>query len=233
VAVAYDAVASITRTLIDNPMIWTHTPVGTPRAVVAAFVHGTSSTDHVLTVTYGGVAMTEIVRATDTVTEPGAAELWFLGAGIPTGAQTISAALSIATTDDIHGISFSLTALTNTEVVSSGSINEDAANPTITLAKNGRVAWGTAAMYGGAAAPGGTLATGNTLGPTSDLGAFYSQTCRETTPDATNRAIGWSTLAADDLAFVALNVSEIVAVTSIPDILKAPRLPGGRDVGRL
>lgn len=209
-AVAFDAETEAIRTLLDDPMTWTHTPVGTPRGVVVAAVHGTSSTDHVLTITYGGVSMTEIIRRTDTATEPGAAELWFLGEAIPTGAQTISADLATATTDDIHFISWSVTAADDTEVIDSDGLADNQADPVVTLQKAGRTGWCVAAMYGGGAAPGGTLATGNTASHDHDLTAFYSQSCRETTVDSADHTIGWSTLGTDDLAFVALCVSEVL-----------------------
>jgi len=205
----FDTEVESVRTGTTDPMTWTHTPVGTPNAIVVAFTHGTSSTDHVVSVTYGGQAMTRIVRATDTATEPGAAELWFLGQNLPAGAQTVSADLATATTDDIQGVSWSLRGQGNAEVIDFDSISENAADPTRTLQKNNREGWCVCAMYGGGAAPGGTLAAGNTLGPTEDLTAFYAQTCRETTITNTDHTIGWSTLASDDLAFVALAVVEI------------------------
>jgi len=208
--VAHDAEIESVRTGTTDPMTWTHTPVGVPRAIIVAFTHGASSTDHVLSVTYGGVAMTRIVRATDTATEPGASELWFLGRDIPTGAQTISADLASATTDDIQGVSWSLTATGDCEITDFGSINENAANPTVLMEKFGREGLSYCAMYGGAAAPGGTLAADNTLGPTEDLTAFYAQTCRETAVDNQDHTIGWATLGSDDLAFVALCVAEII-----------------------
>jgi hypothetical protein len=208
--VAFDAVVESVRTDTSDPMTWTHTPVGTPRAIVVAFTHGVSDTDHVLTVTYGGINITERVRATDTTTEPGASELWFIGSGIPTGAQTISADHASGTTDDIQGVSWSLTALSDCEIIDSDSISQNAANPTLVMQKEGREGWCACAMYNGGAAPGGTLATGNTQGPNEDLTAFYADTCYETTVDAADHTIGWSTLGTDDLAIVALCVVEII-----------------------
>lgn len=209
-AIAFDAVVESVRTGTEDPYTWTHTPVGTPRAIIVAAVHGASSTDHVSAVTYGGVSMTRIVRATDTQTEPGAAELWFLGASIPTGNQTVSADLASATTDDIQFVSWSYTAGADCEVIDSDSISENTASPTVLMSAGGREKASVCAMYGGGAAPGGTLATGNTLGPTEDLGAFMAQTCYETTPDNADHTIGWSNLASDDLAFVALAFAEVV-----------------------
>ena len=94
------------RTGTQDPFTWTHVQSGpAPNAIIVSAVHGTSSTDHVVSVTYGGIPMVRQVRQTDTAGEPGAAELWFLGAGIPSGNQTVSVDLATATTDDIHFVS--------------------------------------------------------------------------------------------------------------------------------
>jgi len=224
VTVAWDATHTESiRTDTSDPYTFAYTPTGTPRAIILGIVHGVSSTDHVVTVTYGGVSMTEVIRATDTATEPGAAEIWFLGSAIPTGTQTISVDLASATTDDIHFVVASMTAAADTEVIDSDGIAENAANPTVTLQKAGRTAGCWAIMYGGGAAPGGTLATGCTLDHTHDLTAFYSQACYETTIGTGDFTIGWSTLGTDDLAFVAVAVSEVSALVEDP----APYVGGG------
>lgn len=232
-AITFDAggTTGITRTDTSNPMTWTHTPSGTPRGAVVGFMHGASTTDHVQSVTWGGVNMTRIVRAVDTATEPGAAELWFLGTGIPTGLQTISASLASATTDDILSASFVINAASDTQVIDYGSIQEDAANPTVTLRKFGRSGGCIAAMYGGGAAPGGTLATGCTLERTADLGNFMAQTCRETTPNTSDFTIGWSTLTSDDLAFVAICVAE--ARSDVPGLITEKRTARRRTMQRM
>lgn len=208
--IAHDAELENLRTGTTDPHTFSFTPTGTPRGIILYIEHATSSTDHVVSVTYGGVAMTRIVRATDTATEPGAAEIWFLGENVPSGTQTVSIDLSSATTDDFQIVCWSVTATADTEVIFSASINENAANPTANMLKGGREGLSYCGMYGGGAAPGGTLAAGNTLGPTEDQTAFYSQTCRETTMDNADHTIGWSTLSTDDLAFVAITVSEII-----------------------
>jgi hypothetical protein len=152
--------------------------------------------------------MSRITRAADTVTEPGAAELWFLGSGIPTGAQTVSVDLASATTDDIEFVCISLT--TNdggaVEVVSIGTpITTDQANPSLTLASKGKVALAIAALYGGGAAPSSFTPNANCVEVASeDLGAFYGFVLRQTTPSNADFAIG-GTASSDDVAYVAAN----------------------------
>lgn len=165
-------------------------------------------------VSYGGAALALAIGASDSVTEPGRAELWFLGSGIPTGAQTVSIDLTSASTIDLHIVVWELSGLVDTVVIDSDSISENAANPTVTLQAGGRTKISLCIMYGGGASPSGTLATGNTLDHTHDLGAFHSQSCFETTVDASDHTIGWSTKASDDLAFVAIAVSEVINGTA-------------------
>jgi hypothetical protein len=193
------------RTATTDPYTFTHTPTGTPKGIVLCAVHGVSATDHISGVTYGGVAMSRVVRATDTVTEPGAAEIWFLGAGIPTGAQTVSIDLTSATTDDFQFVCITL--LTNdggdTEVVDSDGVSENVANPSVTLQYNGRVAAAVGVLYGGGAD--GSVFTPNANCSTiedHDLGNFYAEVIKQTTPGNADFTIG-GTSGTDDVAFVA------------------------------
>jgi hypothetical protein len=203
-----------TRTDTSDPYNMAITVPANTRGIVVGLSHGTSSTDHVSSVSFDSVTFTRVIRATDTATEPGDAILYFgakVGGTFTSGAGTLVIDLASATGDDIHinvwyvGSDLSL----DLEVIASGSISENAANPTVTLAKGGRSGLCVCQMYGGGAAPGGTLATGNTLDGTVDHGAFYSQACHETTIDTDDHTIGWSTLGTDDLAFVACCVGEV------------------------
>jgi hypothetical protein len=215
VAIVFDAASEFERTATTDPQTWTHTPTGTPRAVVVAIVHGTSTTDHVSTVTYGGVSMGESVRATDAATELGAAELWFLGSGIPTGAQTVSVDLASATTDDIHFVCMTWTAGANCEVIDTDAINSgDPANPSVTLQYGGREAVAVAALYGGGASPAQFTPNANcTTVHDNDLGAFYSEVIRQTNAGTSDFAIG-GTSSADDVGYAALAFAERVGITA-------------------
>lgn len=212
-AVAWDVntgTLEVERTGTTDPQTWTHTPAGTLKGVVVAIVHTTSSTDHVSTVTYGGVSLTRKIRATDTANEPGAAELWFLGSGIPTGAQTVSVDLTSGTTDDMHFVSMGVTGSCDTETVVTGSINENAANPSVTLAYSGRTCLSLAALYGGGATAAAFTKNANcTVVQDFSFGANYSVVLRQTSPGSSDFAIG-GTASTDDVAYVALAVSELL-----------------------
>lgn len=192
------------RTGTTDPHTFNVTPQGLPCGIVVTAVHGTSSTDHISSVTYGGVALTRVQRNTDTATEPGAAEIWFLGSGsIPTGTQTVSIDLTSATTDDFQFTCIALYANGQMECIATGGVNEDAANPSVTLAYRGKTALAIGALYGGGAAP--TSFTPNANCTTlleEDLGAFYAEVIAQTTPGTADFAVG-GTSVSDDVAFAA------------------------------
>ncbi len=210
--IAFDAAAESERTGTTDPHTWTHTPVGTPRAIVVMTSHGVTATHHVLSCTYGGVSMTLVTSATDTANEPGAVRLFFLGASIPTAAQTVSCDLDSATADDIHFVSMSFTATSDTEVVTSDVDQENQANPSTTLAFGGRRSISTMIFYSGAISPPGTTACSGssacTLSHTMDQGAFGDSTAYQTTAGTTDEVMGW-TQASDDVAVAYAAISEI------------------------
>src|SRR5690348_18115984 len=100
-------IAENLRTGTTGPWTWSHnTGTTSPEGVVVMICHGTENTDLVVSVTYGGVAMTRVQTNQDTTTEPGRSYIYFLGSGVPTGTQTVSVDLTSATTTDIFGISY-------------------------------------------------------------------------------------------------------------------------------
>ena len=198
------------RTATTDPWTFAYTPLEALKGVIVAVIHGVSSTDHVVSMTFDGNAMTRINTATDTATEPGRADLWRYFADIPVATATISADLASATTDDIHFVVIPLTGAANLEVVDSDLINENATNPSRTLQYGGRMCAAVAALYGGGAAPTSFTENANcTRVHDHDLGAFYAVVLRQTTPGTADFAIG-GTAAADDVAYVAAAISEVV-----------------------
>lgn len=209
--VAFDAATEHVRTGTTSPQTFSHTPAtlnNDVKGVVLAIVHGGSATDHVSAASYGGIAMTRLQRNVDTATELGAAELWHLGSGIPQGTQTVSYTPG-ATTDDIHAVVITLTADADTEPVDSDGISENVAGPSVTLQYGGRTCIAIAALYGGGAAPTSFAPNVNCVTVHDhDLGAFYSEIIRQTTPGSADFAIG-GTAGSDDVAFAAVAISEV------------------------
>jgi len=125
-AIAFDAESEAEGTSLS----WTHTPAGTPRGVLVAVVEAARSTVGVTAVTYGGVSMSKVTDAADTSGEPGAVSVWFLGESVPTGAKTVSVT---AGADAKWGSCVTVTADGDLQVADSDRVQEDAANPTVTL----------------------------------------------------------------------------------------------------
>lgn len=234
-AVAFDAATEDVRTGTTSPQTFSHTGraegSGGVQGVVLAIVHGVSSTDHVSAASYGGVAMSRVQRNTDTANEPGAAELWFIGAGLSGkgGAQTVSYTPG-ATTDDIHAVVATLTANGNVELVDNDGVNNNVANPSVTLQYGGRTCIAFGALYGGGADGSAFAPNANcTTIHDHDLGAFYSEVIRQTTPGSSDFAIG-GTSGTDDVAFAAAAFAEEQIDGSLSKTLGAATNAGTGDV---
>jgi len=118
---------------------WTHTPVGSPKGVCVLVVMPISATDQVASVTYGGVALTEIALSPllKAAAEAGGVHGFFLGLGIPTGPQTVLVTVSGAATK--RAGCYTVTADTSrTSVVDTTTISSDSLlNPSGTLSLGG------------------------------------------------------------------------------------------------
>lgn len=199
------------RTGTGSPQTWSHTAASSGvKGVVVCINHGTSSTDHISAVTYGGVAMSRIQRNTDTATEPGASEIWFLGSSIPQGTQTVSATCG-ATTDDIQFVSISFLASADLEVIDFDGISENIANPSVTLQYTGRTAIAICTIYSGL----GTVTnltelTGVGRLHDHDYGNFISVVSVQNFAGSSDFTIGHSSGGtSDDVAFSAIAIAEV------------------------
>lgn len=206
-----DALSEIERTDTSSPMTISHPGAAEKvRGVVVAIAHGTSATDHISAVTYGGVSLTRKQRNTDSTTEPGASELWFLGIGVPQGSQTVNITCG-ATTDDIHAVIETICSDYDLEVIDVDGIDNNAANPSVTLQAAGREIFCYAALYSGlAGAATDVVPNSNCMElPDDDFGAFFSQPLRQGHSAVGDFAIG-CTSATDDVAFSAMAISPIL-----------------------
>lgn len=213
-AVTVDVATEHERTDTTSPQTFSHAAAGSGvKGVLCSLAHGTSSTDHVSAASYGGVAMTRIVRATDTAVEPGASEFWFLGASVPQGTQTVSYTPG-STDDDFHAVCVSLLGDDDLEVIDFDSDNEDSMDPTLTMQYGGRTAMSFAAIYWGGANVGvdlGDPTANSQVIHNFDMGAFVTETIRQTTAGTSDFALGWDGSSTDDTAMVAVAVSEVEA----------------------
>jgi len=187
-----------------NPQTWTHTPVGTPKAVIVTITQPDNTGDEVSGVTYGGVAMTRVRSDASTQAEAGRTYLYFLGTGIPTGAQTISVSRSATIAPQQHH-AFTFTADGDTVVDSHSFANIGiVANPSTTATFTGSLEnWaGVAAhLYGGAAPVSTGLQVGETYGFGHDGGNAVAMTYYiSSVPVASSTTFGYTTLTSDDQA---------------------------------
>lgn len=204
------------RTATTDPWTFSATIDAATKGCVLLIGHGTSATDHVpssATVTVGGVAMAYVASATDTATEPGRVDAWFLGSGIPSaGSQTVSVDLASATTDDMHFVLVQLGGSADMEVVDSDAVSENTANPSVTLNYGGRRCVAVGMLYSGVAnvitdaTPNANMSTAQTF----DIAAFGTRADYQTTAGTSDFTFSY-TAATDDVAMVAIAVAEVVA----------------------
>jgi hypothetical protein len=206
-AVVFDAFSSIAEA--TGTLTWTHTTSASPKAAIVLVVQN-SGADGVTTVTYGGTSMTEVTGSPNLKTsgEPGGVHVFFLGASVPTGNQTVTVNVSGAVARVAGAIT--LTANADTEVVDTdATINSDAvANPSATLSLGGKTCFACIAFHSGRQAVGNITPTTNwTSRFENDFGAQLAGIYTYDTIGTTDVAAGW-TQTSDDATAISLAVSE-------------------------
>ena len=134
-ALAFDAINHIYNGTGTNPS-GTHTPVGTPKAIVVVIGQYNNVADNVSGVTYGGVAMTRVVFQAADQDFDKSSWIYFLGTGIPTGAQTVATTFANASQKYVACISY--TGASDAEVVDSTGVVSTDQNPRSSLSLSGR-----------------------------------------------------------------------------------------------
>ncbi|MDP1614093.1 MAG: LamG domain-containing protein [Sulfuritalea sp.] len=212
-AVAHDAAseshAGTTGSTNQASFSWTHTVAGTPRGVLV-YILTRSATKTVTGVTYGGVAMTEIAggAAVDTAGEAARVETFFLGASIPTGAQTITVSRTSNATI-MYASAATQTAAGNTEVTGIVLVTQ---NGTYVQQSVNDGSLGSNSLRYAAGYSGGNnvLAAGaqSTALNSIDFGSYTMTLVRETTAGQGARNVGFTYGTSDDRAAVHLAVRE-------------------------
>lgn len=131
--VAFDA---ITSAQVSSGGSWqfTHTPVGAPGGVLLVITSDTI-TDDIASVTYGGVAMSEVALSPATVSgEPLAVHAFFLGGGaVPAGQQTVAITSNGLTSNVFYCELLSFTTSRNATIIDTSSASGVGADPHVTL----------------------------------------------------------------------------------------------------
>lgn len=210
-AIAFDAVSHSTAAVANN-FSFTHTPVGTPRGVMVFIAQNANGTDDVTGVTYGGVTMARVGVSLHSTGETGAVYIYFLGASIPTGAQTVSVTAGSSLKD---GHCVSVTGATNLYVVDSDfTIASDSqANPSVTLSLLGRSSFCAIVGHSGQNAVSGiTPLTNWTSRDEYDWGQQTSLVYTYDTVGTADVTAGW-TQSADDATLGAIAIRETQTIT--------------------
>ena len=195
----------------SGTLTWTHTPVGTPRAVVVACESGNTA-DSFNAVTYGSATLTEVTGSPNVLAggEGGNVSAFFVGTGIPTGAQTVTVTVLDATSKACAV--YTLTAAADTEVVDTDVTINSASltNPFATLSIGGRTSWATMGLYSGVdtISVEVTPRTNWTSLSAYDLGTEGIGDHRYNIIGSSDVNCGW-TQAANDAVAVCLAVSEV------------------------
>lgn len=216
-AVAFDARSNSTNTNTD-PQTFTHTPVGTPKAIIV-YVHSRENGgggDQVNGVTYGGVAMTEVTNSPLNSTSTAyAMSAWFLGSSIPTGAQTVSVDYSGSSQNRVSS-AISLTASADTEIVTTNAqiAGSTLTNPSVVVALSGRTSFVSEGFFSGQNAVGSvTPPSGWTSGFETDMGVEVSGDYYYNTVASSDVTAGW-TQGADAAYAIVTVISEVSAPPS-------------------
>lgn len=173
-----------------------------------------SGVDEISGVTYGGVAMTELAAVSPqykATGEPTGLSYFYLGSGIPTGAQTVQVTVSGATVTKA-AFCRTLTAATDTEIISTVVWNSDAlANPTGTLTLSGREAFCAESFVSGQNAVTGIAPLTNWTAFESDLGNMCLANYVYDIVGTANVTVGWTQTSEDAVGFATAVAEVIVA----------------------
>jgi hypothetical protein len=211
--ISYDAESEGTGT---TTLSWTHTPVGTPRGVLVFCMVATISTDVFSGATYGGTAMTAVGSAADSSGEVGFTEAYFLGASIPTGAQTAVCTVSSGTNTK-HGVAFTFTNNNASDMETAGAdfctVSADVDDPSCTIASQTSPTMAAAAMHSGQNAEASTTAgSGFTIRHSNDYGTSTTASETMTTQQSSGTVTAaFVTAASDDVAMVGVAIKQITA----------------------
>jgi hypothetical protein len=221
VAVAYDAQSEshsgTTGATNVTSFNFTHTPVGTPRGVLIFVYHasdGAANVETVTSVTYGGVAVPAVSggAAADTITEPGRCTAYFLGSGIPTGAQSVVVNRTNSnTTVTLYAISITVTANADTRIPAGSIVIEQENLTPVERNIDDGSPGSNSVRFAGAYYGGTTLTVGANSTSVNQilLASAVCRAARETTAGQGSRPIGFAPVA-DDWAAVYVAVSEVL-----------------------
>jgi hypothetical protein len=214
-SIALDAITSDIASGAGADVSFTHTPVGTPRGVLVFVTFAGSfagSVDQVTsTPTYGGVSMTEVTLSPHLFsgTEDKQVHCFFLGASVPTGAQTVAFTVDtiLAYTECI-----TYTAANDTEVIDTTTILATAVGDvTGTLSLGGRTCAAVMGFVNGSGLPADTTPlAGWTQRRETDHGSLTSGVHTYDTIGSTDVTFGTNEAASTHVLVLGIAIAEVV-----------------------
>lgn len=226
-AVALDTVDEFAQWTTATPVTKTFTPVGTPRGIFVGIAQVAAVTDDIVSVTYGGVALTRIASAQ--ITAAGRAYMYFLGASIPTGAQTVSIGTTGGGATRWAGIA-SVTAAADTQILVSGIIQTGTANPQIAVNSGTASALRMCIMYvTSGLLPSNYVEVSGMAAPVAaaehPFGGVLTKLGRQASPSSGSFTIGYTQAQSDNVMMAAGAIEEILpAVTGTAAGVQAPQV---------
>ncbi len=207
--VAVDTTSEFTQFTTASPATATHTPGAAPDAV-AVVIANNGTVDDLINgvVSYGGVTMTRVLSFTIT-SEPGRMYVYFLGSGVPSGAQTVSIAHT-GTSNVKWAATVTFTGTDDMEVVDSDAGSGTSAI-SVTLDSGDRVAVRVGIGFSASNSPGNiTPISGYTFAQDHDFGPESGALVIQTTPADGDVAIGYTGQALEH-GLTAIAVTEVLA----------------------
>jgi len=206
VAIAFDAYA--TGAAGTGDLSFTLTPVGTPKGVVVYVAYENSITNQISGVTYGGVSMAAV--AGSPVIYDGGEDVqvagFFLGSGVPTGAQTVSVTVTGAATKKAWAIS--ATAGADTAVQATTTVSSYVSDPTGTISLTGESCLVVQGFSSGLGAVTNTTAKdGWTKTDEYDFGFFIGGIHTYGTVGTSDVTVGYNSIQ-DETALLAVAIKE-------------------------
>lgn len=229
--VSYLGSAKVTRTDTSDPYAPSFTSNATKGKGTAIFAaHGTSSTDHITSMTLDGNAMTRVATSDVNGAEPGRVDGWFIGTYSPESSATANLSVDLAsgTGDDITFLILQLNGTADLRVIDSDTVTGTAiTNPSVTLQTSGYTCISLGAAYSSQDAF-TTFQPGSGLSSTqsNDFGAFTARAERQTTVGSSDFTFGYTADSAD-YALVAFCVTDAPIPTLTALVPRALR-PGIR-----
>jgi hypothetical protein len=213
--VAHDAATESDEWSGTTPDTQTHTPVGTPAGALI-FDFQTGNDTAITAAAYGALSLDAVpgAIAQDTASEVGRIAAWFEGSSIPTGAQTCTVTQSGGNGVTRRFYVATMTGAADLEVVDVELVQENAADPGVTIDTGSRTAITYLALFSGLPSANVAAGTGITViferAIAADARTFHL--ARETTPTSGSRSLNFNTgAAADDCALVAVAIAEVEA----------------------